>query len=179
MRGAFEPKDCIGRAILAAVAFCIATSCSAKSESATRFEDPTSGVAIVVPAGWERDPAAKVLAKFVGPSYGSFRPSLVISVGQFQGTLEEYVQKGIKDLSGHHKSYLELERKRFVTAKQAEGLRVMLEGEPLGVIAVQQCYFFDGGTRKYAVVLTRSGNPSDQLDRKFDECTSTFEFRKE
>ena len=179
MRGTFGLKACSGRALLAAVASCITTGCGAKSGSATRFEDPSSGVAILVPAGWERDPATKSLAKFVGPSYGSFRPTLVIASDRFQGSLEEFVQTGIKGLSGHHKSYLELERKRFVTAKQAEGLRVMLEGEPFGAIGVQQCYFFDGGARKYIVVLTRSGNPSDLLDRKFDECASSFEFKKE
>jgi hypothetical protein len=179
MRGTFGLKACSGRAIFAAVACCIATGCGAKSESATRFEDPTSGVAILVPAGWERDPETKTLAKFVGPSYGSFRPSLAITADPFRGPLEEYVQKVLKALSGHFKSYLELERKRFVTAKQAEGLRVMIEGEPFGAIVVQQCYFFDGGSRKYTVVLTRSGNPSDLLDRKFDECASSFEFKKE
>jgi hypothetical protein len=93
--------------------------------------------------------------------------------------MEEYVKTALKLLSSQHKSYIELERKRFVTAKQAEGMRVMLEGSPIGGILVHQCYFFDGGPRKYTLIMTRSGNPSDLLDRKFDECASSFEFKKE
>jgi len=55
-------------------------------------------------------------------------------LSQVERGLHQPSVRVLKALSGHFKSYIELERKRFVTAKQAEGLRVMMEGEPFAAL---------------------------------------------
>lgn len=144
------------------------------------YVERTAGFSMYIPKDWEiRDMSQKYLMVF-GPVDGDFSPNIIFGDEAYSGSLPEYIEAAVSQLSNFYADLEIIENETFTTNTGLQGMYITLLGRINDVQARQRIYLLQnkGATSVMLITGTTLAISGEKYDSLFDECVKTFNWTK-
>ncbi|NLX22287.1 MAG: DUF1795 domain-containing protein [Phycisphaerae bacterium] len=159
-------------------------SSSSSGDIASPGEGPSVGRLFEQDGGFSFDPPDTWLIRdwpgmkyriAVSPVQNGFSRNINVVDEQYEGSINAYVDAGIKTLAKIFPKFTVLDRRPFMPSRGSEGVVLVNQNEQAGKLLRQRVYFFAKANRKYVVTCSSLAEDGDQFDDLFDASMKTFQ----
>jgi hypothetical protein len=145
------------------------------------FVDENDGFSMYIPIGWEEGNLGSINI-IMGPIDNGFSPNMTfgIEVGEYSGSLTEYIDAVIQVVSTIYTNLKIAEKRSFSTNSGIRGETAVIQGSVNNMTIRQKLYCFRSKDGSSIMVITGTAvaEHSERYDAVFDACVKTFSWSK-
>ena len=148
--------------------------------SAERHFEPAGGFSYIPPSGWELVESSRIQYKIARePDTGDFAGNLNVVDEEFSGSLDEYVDTSLGNMSTFFDGFRQISKEDFQPQEGPPGVRVIVENAQQGRMLHQTFYFFGTEEKKFVVACTRLAEAGGGFDAVCEQSAKTFRIESE